>query len=108
MMSKKPRVKLPKSAQKGEIVEVKTLATHDMETGNRKGKDGNKIPRLILNKFTCSFGGKEIFSADMHPSVSANPYIAFNIRAESSGEYTFTWIDDNKEVTEVKETMTVS
>jgi len=107
-MAKKPRVKLPKKATAGEMVQIKTIAPHDMETGNRKGKDGKPIPRLILNKFTCSVGGAEIFSADMHPAVSANPYLTFFIKAEKSGTYTFTWTDDNGEVTTVSQDMAVS
>jgi sulfur-oxidizing protein SoxZ len=105
---KKPRVKLPSSAKAGELIQVKTLASHDMETGNRKGKDGKPIPRLIVNKFTCTMGGAEIFSANMHPSVSANPYITFYIKAEKSGTYDFTWTEDNGEVTTVSQDMAVS
>lgn len=107
-MAKKPKVKLPDSAKKGELVEVKTIAPHDMETGNRKNKEGNVIPRLILNKFTCSVGGAEIISANMNPAVSADPYIRFFIKAEKSGTYTFAWTDDKGEVTTVTQDMTVS
>ena len=107
-MAKKPRVKLPKSAKAGQMVQVKTLAAHKMETGNRKGKDGKPIPRMILNKFTCTVGGAEIFSADMHPAVSANPYITFFIKAEKSGTYAFNWTDDNGKVTTVSKDMAVS
>jgi len=107
-MAKKPKVKLPKSAKAGELILVKTLAPHDMETGNRKGKDGNKVPRMILNKFTCSVGGSEIFCADMHPAVSANPYITFYIKAEKSGTYELNWTDDNGKVAAVSQDMAVS
>ena len=44
MANFKARVKVPKSAKKGEVFEVKTLASHVMETGLRKGKDGKPIP----------------------------------------------------------------
>ncbi|MBL4614949.1 MAG: thiosulfate oxidation carrier complex protein SoxZ [Magnetovibrio sp.] len=107
-MAKKPRVKLPKKAKAGDIVQVKTLASHKMETGNRKDKKGNKIPRLILNKFSCSVNGKELFGADMHPSVSANPYISFFFTAKESGKYEFKWTDDNGESIKVSKDMTVS
>ncbi|HEY9079280.1 thiosulfate oxidation carrier complex protein SoxZ [Magnetovibrio sp.] len=107
-MAKKPRVKLPNKAKAGDMIQVKTLAAHDMETGNRKDKKGNKIPRLILNKFTCTFNGADVFSADMHPSVSANPYISFFITAKESGTYEFKWTDDNGEVTTVSQDMAVS
>ena len=107
-MANQPRVKLPKTAKSGELVQVKTLASHDMETGNRKDKEGKVIPRLILNKFNCTLDGAEIFSANMHPAVSANPYITFYIKAEKSGSYEFTWTDDNGEVTTVSQDMAVS
>jgi len=107
-MAKKPRVKLPKKAKAGELIQIKTLASHKMETGNRKDKKGNKIPRLILNNFKCTMNGKDVFSADMHPSVSANPYIAFFITAKESGTYEFTWTDDNGETLSVSHDMAVS
>lgn len=107
-MAKKPRVKLPKKAKAGELIQIKTLASHKMETGNRKDKKGNKIPRLILNNFKCTMNGKDVFSADMHPSVSANPYIAFFITATESGTYEFTWTDDNGETLSVSHDMAVS
>ena len=71
MAKPKPRVRVPKKAKKGDIVTIKTLISHKMETGNRKGKDGNKIPRLIINKFVANFNGKQVFASDWHPAVSA-------------------------------------
>lgn len=95
-MSVKPRIKLDKKeAKKGEIVEVKALVSHVMESGQRKGSDGNTIPRKILNKFTCTVNGKEVFSADFQPAVSANPYIQFKFKALESGPVVLTWIDDD-------------
>jgi len=97
MASAKPRVKVPSSAAKDEIVEIKTLISHTMETGLRKDKDGKVIPRQIINKFTCTFNDKPVFSADWYPAVSANPYMAFHMRASESGTLNFTWHDDNGE-----------
>lgn len=107
-MAKKPLVKLPKKAKAGDIVLVKTLAPHKMETGNRKNKKGEKIPRLILNKFQCKVNGTEIFSADMNTAVSADPYISFHITAKESGSYEFSWTDDNGKVSTVTKKMAVS
>lgn len=95
MATGKPRVKVPKSAAEGEIIEIKTLINHAMESGQRKDKKGNPIPRQIINKFTCAFNGKEVFSADWHPAISANPYMAFHMRATESGTLAFTWVDDD-------------
>lgn len=96
MVSVKPRIKLDKKeAKKGELVEVKALVSHVMETGLRKDADGNVIPRKILNKFICMVAGKQVFSADFETAVSANPYIQFKFRAEESGSVVLTWVDDD-------------
>ena len=95
-MSVKPRIKLDKKEVKaGEIVEVKALVSHVMETGQRKDSSGKTIPRKIINKFTCTVNGKEVFSADFEPAISANPYIQFKFKARESGPVVLTWTDDD-------------
>jgi sulfur-oxidizing protein SoxZ len=95
-MAVKPRMKLDKKeARKGDIVEVKALVSHVMETGQRKDAKGEVIPRKILNKFVATVNGKEVFSADFEPAVSANPYIQFKFKAQESGPVVLTWIDDD-------------
>jgi sulfur-oxidizing protein SoxZ len=99
MAKPKPRVKVPKTATKGEVLEIKTLITHKMESGQRKDKKtGEKIPQKIINKFVCSFNGKEVFSADWHPAISANPFMSFYTTATESGTFEFTWTDDDGSV----------
>jgi sulfur-oxidizing protein SoxZ len=108
-MSVKPRIKLDrKEAKKGDLVEVKALVSHIMETGQRKDAQGNVVPRKILNKFTCTVNGKEVFSADFEPAVSANPYIQFQFKAAESGPVVLTWIDDDGSKIVGEETITVS
>jgi sulfur-oxidizing protein SoxZ len=88
------RVRLPESARVGDIIEVRTLISHVMETGQRKGADGSPIPRFIINSFTATFAGVEVFKAELHPAISANPYLAFFMRVPGPGEFEFTWTDD--------------
>lgn len=108
-MSVKPRIKLDKKdAKKGDIVEVKALVSHIMETGQRKDRDGKVIPRKILNKFTCTVNGKEVFAADFEPAVSANPYIQFKFKAQESGPVVLTWTDDDGSKIVGEESITVS
>ncbi len=95
-MAVKPRIKLDKKeAKKGEFVEIKALVSHVMESGQRKDADGKTIPRKILNKFSCTVAGKEVFAADFEPAVSANPYIQFKFKADESGPVVLTWVDDD-------------
>jgi sulfur-oxidizing protein SoxZ len=108
MENAKPRVKVPKTASKGEIIEIKTLISHPMESGQRKDKKGNVIPRKIINKFTASFNGKEFLVADWAPAISANPYMAFNMRATESGTVEFKWVDDDGSVYSTKKDIKVS
>ncbi len=95
-MAVKPRIKLDKKeAKKGDIVEVKALVSHVMESGQRKDAAGNTIARKILNKFVCTVNGKQVFAADFEPAISANPYIQFKFKAQESGAVVLTWTDDD-------------
>lgn len=94
----KPRVKAPKKAAKGDVVTIKTTISHKMESGLRKGKDGKKIPKQIINKFEALFNGKTVMSANLFTSISANPYIDFDMLVSEAGEFEFKWFDDNGEV----------
>ena len=105
----KPRVKVPKKAKVGDIVEIKSMISHKMETGLRKNKKtGKVIPRKIINALSVTFGGKEVFSTTLYPSVSANPYVAFNLKVPGSGDVVFTWTEDGGKVTTAKKTITAA
>jgi sulfur-oxidizing protein SoxZ len=109
MSQPKPRIRLDrKEAKKGDLIEVKTLISHVMESGQRRDSSGNVIPRKIINKFTVELNGKPVFTADMEPAVSANPYMQFKFRAEESGTLRFTWTDDDGSKIVAEEKITVS
>lgn len=95
MNATNPRIKLPELARPGDVIEVKTLITHVMETGNRKDKDGNPIPRDIINSFVAKYGEEEVFRAEFGPGISANPYLAFQMRVPGPGTFEFSWTDDS-------------
>ena len=104
----KPRIKLDrKEVKAGDIVEVKALVSHIMETGQRKDAQGATIPRKILNKFTCTVNGKQVFAADFEPAISANPYIQFKFKATESGPVVLTWTDDDGSTIVGEETIKV-
>jgi sulfur-oxidizing protein SoxZ len=90
----KARIKLPDNAKAGDVIEIKTLIAHVMETGQRKDAQGKVVPRNIINSFAVTFDGAPLFKATLQPGISANPYIAFYMRAEKAGELEFTWTDD--------------
>jgi sulfur-oxidizing protein SoxZ len=87
-------INVPKTAARGEIIEIRALVAHPMETGYREGPNGAAIPRNIIKRFACKYAGEEIFAAELFPAIAANPYIAFTTVATTSGTVTFEWIDD--------------
>ena len=94
----KPRVKVPKSAAAGETITVKTMISHKMESGQRKDSNGNKIPRSIINRFTCDFNGQNVIDVTLEPAISTNPYLQFDAVVPEAGEFKFTWYDDDGSV----------
>jgi len=96
----KPRVKVPKSAAAGEVVTIKALISHKMESGQRKDADGKLIPRSIINRFTCDLNGVNVIDVAIDPAVSTNPYFEFDAKIDAAGEFKFTWYDDDGSVYE--------
>lgn len=94
MAASKPRVRLPEEIKPGEIIEVKALITHVMETGNRKDSEGRRIPRNIIHTFTAHFEGALVFKAELGPGVSANPFLSFMLKVPGPGELRVSWLDD--------------
>jgi sulfur-oxidizing protein SoxZ len=90
-------INLPARAQRGEVVEIKTLIAHPMETGYRLDNTGAPIARDIINKFVCTYNGEEIFRAELFPAIAANPFIAFSTVATESGRLAFSWTGDDGE-----------
>jgi len=88
-------VNLPATAKRGEIIEIKTLAAHPMETGFRHTQLGELVPRDIITRFVCIYNGVEIFSAELYPAIAANPLITFSTVAAESGMLEFRWTGDN-------------
>jgi len=88
-------VTVPASAKRGEIIEIKTLAAHVMETGFRRTQTGELVPRDIITDFVCTYNGVEVFRAKLHQAMAANPLIAFTTVATESGALQFKWTGDN-------------
>ncbi|HET7795816.1 MAG TPA: thiosulfate oxidation carrier complex protein SoxZ [Rhizobacter sp.] len=86
---------VPTTAKRGEIIEIKTLIAHVMETGFRPDANGQTKPRDLITHFSCRYNDELVFSAELYPAVSANPYIAFTTVATESGTISFSWQGDN-------------
>ena len=88
-------ISVPATARRGEVIEIKALVRHPMETGFRHTQTGERIPRNIITNFVCRYDGVEIFRATLHPSITANPLFLFFTVATQSGALEFRWTGDN-------------
>lgn len=102
------RIVMPATAKRGDVIEIRTLVRHEMETGHRRDNTGRPVPRDIIHTFTVTYGGEEIFRTELFPGVAANPYIAFTTVALATGDIVFTWIDDRGGKTVETRTLTVT
>ena len=103
----KPRVRVPKEATAGEVITIKTLISHNMESGQRKDGDGNVIPRSIINRFVIDFNGENVIDVTLEPAISTNPFFEFQAIVPETGTFNFTWYDDDGSVYEEAKDITV-
>jgi sulfur-oxidizing protein SoxZ len=87
-------INVPAKAKRGDIIEIKTMMSHIMETGYRHTAAGEIVPRNIITSFACRFNGNEIFRTDLFPAISANPFITFFTTVTESGKFEFEWTGD--------------
>lgn len=102
------RIVCPRSARAGEVITIKTLVQHPMESGFRRDDSGAVIPRDIIESFDVTWDGVEIFRARLYPGVAANPYFQFTTIAVATGTLVFTWTDMAGRQTRESRTLTVS
>jgi sulfur-oxidizing protein SoxZ len=87
-------INVPATARRGDVIDLRVTIAHPMETGYRPGADGQEIPRDNLRRITCRYNGEVVFAAELHPAISANPYLAFHTVATESGTLEFEWTGD--------------
>jgi sulfur-oxidizing protein SoxZ len=88
-------INVPPKAKRGDIIEIKTLISHEMETGYRPDNMGRTVPRDIITSFVATYNGEEIYRADLYPAIAANPFLTFTTIATESGKIEFKWTGDN-------------
>ena len=93
-------ITIPPNITRGDIIDIRVLIQHPMETGYRRGSDGAMLARNLIRQFRCEFAGEDnkrvvIFAATFHAAITANPYVAFPLRVDSNGTLFFNWVGDN-------------
>jgi sulfur-oxidizing protein SoxZ len=102
------RIQVPKGAKRGEVIRIRLLIQHPMETGYRLDADGKKVPKNVIRLLVCRYNGVEVFRADLSSGIAANPYVQFYTVADKSGELEFTWVDDAGQRGRATEPITVT
>ena len=102
------RISAPETAEAGEIVDLKAMIQHPMETGYRRDAQGQVIPRDIITAFKCTYDGTTVFEATFHPGIAANPFLSFCLRAIRSGPIEFSWTDQHGQTWSETRQLTVS
>ena len=102
------RIQVPRNAQRGEIVEVRIVIQHPMETGFRYDALGRRTPRNVIHTLVCRYAGVEVFRAEMGAGIAANPFLKFFVRAQESGTIECRWVDSENVTGSVGARVTVS
>lgn len=102
------RISAPETARAGEVIELKAMIQHAMETGYRRDEKGKIIPRDIITDFRCTYDGKVVFEATFLPGIAANPFVSFFARAGRTGTLEFTWTDQHGKAWSERRTLTVT
>lgn len=94
MRSARAVVNMPSQVAPGQVVSVRTMLAHPMETGLRPDGQGRIVPREIVQQFSATFNGQSVLQAQLHPAIAANPFVAFEFVAPGSGVLELRWIGD--------------
>jgi sulfur-oxidizing protein SoxZ len=82
----------------GDLADVRVLMAHEMETGTRKGSDGQVVPAWFIQEVTASHNGNRVMVAQWGPAISKNPYLQFKVKGAKTGDkVTVTWKDNKGE-----------
>lgn len=94
-MATRALIQVPASARAGDVLPVRTLVQHPMETGYRLDASGQPLPRDLIRRLEAHFEGELILAAELHAAISANPFFAFHFKLPGSGTLTVRWQGDN-------------
>jgi sulfur-oxidizing protein SoxZ len=99
MAARTARLKVPAQARRGEVVPVRCLVMHPMESGYRFDTQGMPIAVHLIHTVVCRYNGVEVFRASLGTGMAANPYLTFHTVATESGMLEVSWHDDDGTVT---------
>lgn len=105
----KPRIWISNANPKaGEVVRVRALIVHRMESGLRPDAHGTPIERNIVSLFEARLDGDLLFTWRPETAVAQNPYLEFTFVATRSGELHMKWVDDEGQVITGSQTLSLA
>jgi sulfur-oxidizing protein SoxZ len=78
-------IRVPKEAQKGQVIRVQMVITHPMTPPRRDPQTCQETPGYILTKLQLFHNDQLVSEMNMAAGISANPFIAMPLKADSSG-----------------------
>jgi sulfur-oxidizing protein SoxZ len=101
------RMQWPERITAGEVVKVRLLVQHPMDTGYLQDLLGKLVPRNVIRLLTCTLGPQEVFRVEPSSGIAANPLFEFFVRATDTAEMRVEWVDDRGNRGEFRQTLTV-
>ena len=101
------RMQWPERITAGEVVKVRLLVQHPMDTGYLQDLLGKLVPRNVIRLLTCTLGPQEVFRVEPSSGIAANPLFEFFVRATETAEMRVEWVDDRGQRGEFRQTLTV-
>jgi len=79
----------------GDVVQVRVLMSHPMETGLRKDAEGKLVPAHFIELATFTYQDRTVLAAQWGPAISRNPYLSFKFGGAAKGEkIKISWLDN--------------
>lgn len=88
------RLTWPANVKSGDVIKLRLLIQHPMDTGYLQDFTGHYIPRNIIQWIKVTYDQQEVFHAQTSSGIAANPFFEFFIRASVSGLVVVRWLDD--------------
>jgi len=84
-----------RATMQGEVVNVRVLMAHIMETGYRNDESGKSIPAHFIQTVSVTHGDRTVLAAQWGRAVARNPYLEFRFKGGAKGDKLIvTWVDN--------------
>lgn len=89
----------------GDVLDVKALLRHEMETGQRVDKaTGEKVPAKYIQDISVSVNGTPAAVGNFSAAVSRNPYLNVKVPGKKGDTVAITWKDNTGETDTAEQT----